>query len=93
MKNILSKLGHYSFVKKEKATIKIKIVGLVIMALSLVFIAGCDNNNAANKAAADKRYNDSVSQSKNQGEGEHGMKGHDPMNGHDSMMKGHKEQH
>ena len=90
MKNILSKLSHYPFVKKEKATIKFKIVGLAI-ALSLVFIAGCDNNNAANKASADKRYNDSVSQSKNHGEGEHGMDGHGPMNGHDSSRSEHKK--
>ena len=95
MKNILSKLSHYPFVKKEKATIKFKIVGLAIIALSLVFIAGCGNNNndAANKAAADKRYNDSVSQSKNRGEGEHAMEGHGPMNGHDSSRGEHKRMH
>ena len=94
MKSILLNRGNSSFVGKMKSSIKTKIAGLIIIALSLVFIAGCGNNNdAANKAAADKRYNDSVSQSKNRGEGEHGMEGHGPMNGHDSSMSEHKRIH
>ena len=91
MKSILLNRGNSSFVRKMKSSIKTKITGLIILAFASVFIAGCDNNNAANKAAADKRYNDSVSQSKNRGEGEHGMEGHGPMNGHDSSMSEHKK--
>ena len=91
MKSILLNRGNSSFVRKMKSSIKTKITGLIILAFASVFIAGCDNNNAANKAAADKRYNDSVSQSKDRGEGEHGMEGHGPMNGHDSSMSEHKK--
>ena len=91
MKSILLNRGNSSFVGKMKSSTKTKITGLIIIAFAAVFIAGCGNNNAANKAAADKRYNDSVSQSKNRGEGEHGMEGHGPMNGHDSSMSEHKK--
>ena len=93
MKSILLNRDNSSFVRKMKSSTKTKITGLIIIAFAAVFIAGCDNNNAANKAAADKRYNDSVSQSKNRGEGEHGMEGHGPMNGHDSSMSKHKRMH
>ena len=94
MKSILLNRGNSSFVRKMKSSIKTKIAGLIIIAFASVFIAGCDNNNAANKAAADKRYNDSVSQSINRSEGEHEGEGHGMQgNERDSMMKGHKEQH
>ena len=91
MKSILLNRGNSSFVRKMKSSIKTKITGLIILAFASVYIAGCDNNNAANKAAADKRYNDSVSQSKNRGEGEYGPEGHGPRNEHDSSGKGHEK--